>query len=1192
MYTIRFGVLKTLILLLAGFFVCVPLHAQSTVGSGSIQGTITDPSGAVVPDAEVTIRNINTAQTITTRATDRGLYTAGSLQPGQYTVEVAQAGFGRQRLSLTVQVGVTSTGDVKLKVGSATDTVNVTANQIAVDTTQSVVQGVLTTEQIENLPVDGRNFLNLAQLEPGVQLQDGQTFDPTKAGYSSVSFNGVNGRTARIELDGVDVSDETVGTTTLNISSGSIEEFQVSRSSLDASSELTSSGSINVSTRSGTNKFHGEAFGLFRDRRAGFAASPGGLNNPFQRSQFGGSIGGPILADKLFFFADVERVKQDQLQPQNFPDPFTALNGGFTSPFRDTYSVAKLDYQAPHGIHAFYRFAFENNLSAANFGFGYAVFVNRDNTPAHAAGVDFTTGSFTHSIRFQYLKFHNLIGDGTSATANPHNPIPGANIDVDDIGVQTGPNLLAPQQTYQSDRQIKYDGSKTIRSHVLRYGVSFNHLLGGGFASFYGLGPQIQTLSSVAPSATDGNLLDYPITNVIIGNGQGFFTEAPGFGAPAGGQKDDRLSLYVGDYWKIKPNFTLNYALRYQRDTGRNDSDLAPIPCSAVNPAFGNLAPCTGSALLFDSFSPGLGKRVRQPSANFGPQLGFAWNVTGSGKTVIRGGAGIYYENSVFNNTLFDRPGKLAKGLFPNQAVICGGVNQIAFPNPDGTNTTLTSFNGQSIADICNGTIGQSAAALIALQKAYQGAVKAAGASANGSFVGNLLAVPAPFGLQNYAPNYRSPRSYQINIGVQQSLWKNGVFTADYIRNIGLFIPLALDVNHVGAARFLNTKAANNAISNTLADCKVGSIDQAIAACPGLHTDPDTGVVTGATINDFAGDGLDSGVQRYSGLPVSVAGAAGATPDTGAAFPGANPLLGQGFFQYYAGRSVYSGLQLNFRQQYGRERFLRGGNFEISYALSRFEGSGGNDQNFSALAIDSDNPKRFYGPTNLDRTHQLSFGGVFDPQIASWRSGPRFSVISHFYSSPASTLTVNDSGPGRIFRTDFTGDGTSRDVLPGTNIGALDRTVSPGGLNRAIANYNTNVAGKPTPAGQALIAANLFSASQLSQLGAVAPTLAPALAGVQGNGGTRTFDFRMSYPFSFKERFHLEPSVGFFNLFNFSNFVDYSAGQTRLSTSANAGTLQGTTNGSSRDFLRVGNGSGTFAQGAPRELEYGLRFTF
>src|SRR5208337_5477251 len=115
------------------------------------------------------------------------------------------------------------------------------------------VQGVLTSEQIENLPINGRNFLDLAQLEPGVQIQDGGTFDPTKNGFSSISIGGRAGRTARIEVDGIDISDENVGTTTQNISAASIQEFQIAQSTLDLSSSLTSSGSVNVTTKSGSN---------------------------------------------------------------------------------------------------------------------------------------------------------------------------------------------------------------------------------------------------------------------------------------------------------------------------------------------------------------------------------------------------------------------------------------------------------------------------------------------------------------------------------------------------------------------------------------------------------------------------------------------------------------------------------------------------------------------------------------------------------------------------------------------------------------------------------------------------------------------------------------------------------------------------------------------------------------------------
>ena len=140
-----------------------------------------------------------------------------------------------------------------------------------------------------------------------------------------------------------------------------------------------------------------------------------------------------------------------------------------------------------------------------------------------------------------------------------------------------------------------------------------------------------------------------------------------------------RFSAYVGDSWKIKPNFTLTYGLRYNRDTGRTDSDLAPIPCSAADPA---LITCTGN--LLDQWGPGLGNRVRQPNNNFGPQLGFAWDPLKDGKTVIRAGAGMYYENSIFNNTLFDRPGKLATGLFNSTGFIVAPrsrLRRVAFPS-------------------------------------------------------------------------------------------------------------------------------------------------------------------------------------------------------------------------------------------------------------------------------------------------------------------------------------------------------------------------------------------------------------------------------------------------------------------------------------------------------------------------------
>src|SRR6478609_1749678 len=340
-------------------FSLLPAGAQSTVATGSIQGTVTDPNGAVVQGATVTITNKGTGQSSGFTSSSSGTYASGALIPGQYDVKIEAKGFQTQVLSVPVQVGNIAPGNAKLTLGQSSEVVEVTGSAVAINTEQSTVQGVLTTEQIENLPINGRNFLDLAQLEPGVQIQDGGSFDPTKNGFSSISFGGRFGRTARIEVDGIDISDETVGTTTQNLPASSIAEFQVSQSSLDLSTELTSSGAVNVVTRSGGNSWHGQAFSLFRDSAAAAALPAGsGLNSPFQRNQSGGRFGGPIKKDKFFFFVAGERTKQDLQAAVALPDPFAAFSGNYSAPFRENEVLARLDYQLKKSARLFYRFTY------------------------------------------------------------------------------------------------------------------------------------------------------------------------------------------------------------------------------------------------------------------------------------------------------------------------------------------------------------------------------------------------------------------------------------------------------------------------------------------------------------------------------------------------------------------------------------------------------------------------------------------------------------------------------------------------------------------------------------------------------------------------------------------------------------------------------------------------------------------
>ena len=215
--------------------------SQTTISTGGIQGTVTDQSGALVTGAIVSITNTAIGQAASVNTNSAGAYMFAFLKPADYVLRIEARSFKTTRLPITVKVDQTANGNATLVVGDSSETVDVSASDLQVNTIQATVQGVLTSTQIANLPVNGRNFLDLAQLEPGVQIQDGQDFDPTKAGYSSISFGGRFGRTARIEVDGADVSDETVGTTTTDIPSSAIQEFQISQSSLDMSTELTSS---------------------------------------------------------------------------------------------------------------------------------------------------------------------------------------------------------------------------------------------------------------------------------------------------------------------------------------------------------------------------------------------------------------------------------------------------------------------------------------------------------------------------------------------------------------------------------------------------------------------------------------------------------------------------------------------------------------------------------------------------------------------------------------------------------------------------------------------------------------------------------------------------------------------------------------------------------------------------------------
>jgi len=458
-------------------------------------------------------------------------------------------------------------------------------------------------------------------------------------------------------------------------------------------------------------------------------------------------------------------------------------------------------------------------------------------------------------------------------------------------------------------------------------------------------------------------------------------------------------------------------------------------------------------------------------------------------------------------------------------------------------------------------------------------------------------------------PNYKSPRSIQMNVGIQRELRPGMVFSADFVRNVGLHYLIGTDVNHSGDIANFDPKLAAAAIATTLANCGVGTIDKAIMLCPSNPTGaPGAYTPRPANMGDFSANGLDSANDK------------GPFACPTCAFASNNRNVGA-FYEFHSGgRSVYNGLDLklvqNVQHPFTGVKYL---NFQGTYTFSRYVNAGsiasgtniaGGDADFLSTGLNNRNPLSLIGPGSLDRTHQFNFGGYGDLPL-----GFRLGVISHFWSPFATTPTVLpvasalSGGATGIFTSDFIGSGQIGSPLPidqtnstcGTvggecdynlyHVGAFMRSLGPASLAKAVTNYDSTIGGAlPTPAGQALINSNLFTLAQLQALGGLATHVAPVVPGQVGLGWLKAFDVEFSWVgHFFHERLTIQPSVNFYNVFNFSNF-DSAANALAGQLNGTSGSINGTLQAGRPD--RIGAGTGVFAFGAPRTIEWGLKLQF
>ena len=592
------------------------LFAQSEIGGATLNGVVTDPSNAVVAGAKVTVHRTESGLTRTMETTNAGLYRFGGLPAGNYDLTIEAPGFKTVvQKNVPLTVGAVVTVDAKLEVGGVTETVSVAEEVPVIETTRSSVATTIDMRSVADLPINGRSFLDLAVLTPGVVR------DPTRGG--DLAFGGQRGPSNAVLVDGADSNNLFFGQATgrsgfrpTAFSQGAVQEFQVNANAFAAEIGRAGGGVLNVITRSGTNDFHGSAFEFYRDK--GINANDF-INNrnrapkrPYHFNQFGGTFGGPIQRDKVFFFLsyDAQRNKQTQIVVPNITPP-----GGVAGPFgkylnpyliglENNLGLVKGDWNMSDKDRLSIRYNLSRYTGLNQESFGSSVAEehsgsNEVNTDNIAVVYNRTLGSrMVAEMRF------NFVQDKQPGFANTTGP------EVNIInGVLFGANNFSPRFTntyaYQPTGSLSYLRGR----HSYKMGFDFNFLRAENyFPGFF------------AGGYTYNNWNDF-----LNGTPASFRQSFAGIGksAPISHPDVNEYAFFAQDSWRTTERLTLNYGLRYDYFKYRQPDYLNPN------------AQLLAADLRTD--------RIPTDPANFGPRVGFAYRVTDTEKIVVRGGYGIYY---------------------------------------------------------------------------------------------------------------------------------------------------------------------------------------------------------------------------------------------------------------------------------------------------------------------------------------------------------------------------------------------------------------------------------------------------------------------------------------------------------------------------------------------------------------------
>ncbi len=803
-------VVYRIVVILALVFVVAPaIFAQST---GLITGTVTDQSGAVIPNAVITIRNTATSAERNITANAEGIYSAPSLDAGAYEVRVQVTGFRSVMRPATVEAGTSTTVNIPMTVGAANEVVTVEAATAQINYESHNVSGTIARDTIEDIPLNGRNMLQLATLEPGI------TTASASVGVFNAQFSitvlGTANRTY-LTVDGGSIIDNVEGGTAMNFSNEIVQEFQVSQVNFDLGTGITSTGSINIVTRSGGNEFHGSGYFFYRDHNMaaypGLARSTLDPNPFFARRNPGMYIGGPIKKNKLFFFFNYEYTNQVQaIQVQPDLPSIAVLENVFSSPYISKSITARFDYHLNDKHSLFLRYSHDGNNGFGPQNVGSpepSYWTNQVNWADQLAfGVTSvlkpTLVNDFKFVEFYWSRLNTLPPQSECEYPCVGYNLPGITTTVgSSSGFNFGNNPITPQIGDQHRYQIMDNLSWQKGNHRIRFGGQFyedESPIAWGFCTPACEGviapeyiranvpaPLVAQYFPNLPTVINSNaaLLNLPLygSQAAASGGIGLGSaNNPGPYQQTGFQ-NYRPNVYVQDTWKVRSNLTVNAGLQYERESGLFNSDVP-------KPAF--LAPIYGSNLA----------GTKPNNVELAPAMGFAWSIGKDQKTVIRGGAGIYWDSQAQYQRYRDRSaitplgnGRLTvstnilTNTFPGIVKI---TNAGVVPIPIGANIPTGTLTNLTLGQF-DQILSQQIPALI---QQFSPTAQTSGPIAVSAI--DVLKSSAEL----YPQNFPLPRSYQTSIGVQRDLGWGMVLTADYARKITTDVQIGEeDLNHYNA---------------------------------------------------------------------------------------------------------------------------------------------------------------------------------------------------------------------------------------------------------------------------------------------------------------------------------------------------------------------------------------------------------